>query len=43
MRRTAMSSAEPSMGLGLAYRRSAVLSKATAACASSLRLLAKKH
>lgn len=41
IRRTVVSSAVPSMDLGLAYRRGAVLSKATAACASSLRLLAK--
>jgi len=41
IRRTVMSSAVPSMDLGLAYRRGAVLSKASAACASSLRLLAK--
>ena len=41
IRRTVMSSAVPSMDLGLAYRRGAVLSKATAACAGALRLLAK--
>jgi DNA-binding transcriptional LysR family regulator len=41
IRRTVVSSAVPSMDLGLAYRRGAVLSEATAASASTLRLLAK--
>ncbi|WP_285410390.1 LysR family transcriptional regulator [Variovorax sp. efr-133-TYG-130] len=41
IRRTVVSSAVPSMDLGLAYRRGAVLSEATSACASTLRLLAK--
>ena len=41
IRRTAMAGAVPSMDLGLAYRRSGVLSEAVAACASTLRLLAK--
>jgi hypothetical protein len=36
-----MAGAVPSMDLGLAYRRSGVLSEAVAACASTLRLLAK--
>ena len=41
IRRTVVSSAVPSMDLGLAYRRGAILSEATAASASTLRLLAK--
>jgi DNA-binding transcriptional LysR family regulator len=41
IRRIPMSGAVPSMDLGLAYRRDGSLSKATSACATTLRLLAK--
>ena len=41
IRRTVTSTAVPSMDLGLAYRRGAVLSEATTAFADALRLLAK--
>jgi DNA-binding transcriptional LysR family regulator len=41
IRRTVTSTAVPSMDLGLAYRRAAVLSEATTAFADALRLLAK--
>ncbi|AMM25979.1 LysR family transcriptional regulator [Variovorax sp. PAMC 28711] len=41
IRRTATSTAVPSMDLGLAYRRGATLSEATSAFAGALRLLAR--